>query len=76
MANNQAQDRYDPPAITGDDWEEQKYLDLSNGTIFWLNTEKNMENEAYRKLDDNQAMNTKNQIVLDVLSNINVFVKI
>ena len=76
MPNNQAQDRYDPPAVTGDDWEEHKYEDLPDGSIFWLNTTRKPDNDAFRKLNDKQAMNTKNQIVLDVLSNINIFVKI
>ena len=76
MANNQAQDRYNPQGVSEDDWEPAKYADLSEGAIFWLNTERNDSNEAYRKLDEGSCMNTKNQIKLDVLSNIDVFVKI
>lgn len=83
MTNNPAQDRYNPPSVAGIDWEEVKYYDMGNGTLFWLSDKpewnddaKAYTNEAYRKLDDKQALNTKNQVILDVLSNINVFTKI
>ena len=83
MPNNQAQDRYNPPGTKGDDWEKEKFSDINNGTLFWLNTTPQWDdrangyvNEAYSKLDDKQALNTANQIVLDVLSNIDVYTKI
>ena len=58
------------------DIEEQKYLDLTDGMIFWVNSENTVQNEAYRKLNDKQALNTKNQVTLDILSNIIVYTKI
>ena len=83
MANNQAQDRYNPPGTTGDDWEEHKFEALNNGELFWLDTKPQWSdekmayvNEAYRKAGDREAVNTTNQILLDVLSNITVYVKI
>ena len=83
MSNNPAQDRYNPPSVFETDWEKQKFMDLGNGTIFWLSDKpewndevKDYVNEAYRKLDDKQALNTSNQIILDVLSNIDVYTKI
>ena len=83
MANNPAQDRYDPPNSVETDWEKSKFMDLSDGSLFWLSdkpewndSRKDHVNEAYRKLDDKQALNTTNQIILDVLSNIDVYVKI
>ena len=83
MANNQAQDRYNPPGTSGSDWEEYKFEALNTGELFWLDKvpqwsdEKNgYVNEAYRKVGDREAVNTTNQILLDVLSNITVYVKI
>ena len=83
MANNPAQDRYDPPSVNDTDWEKTRYSDIGNGTLFWLSDKpewndnvKDYVNEAYRKLDDKQALNTANQIILDVLSNIEIYTKI
>ena len=49
MANDHAQDRYDPPGV-GSDFEEQLYGDVVKGDIFRLkplSTDK-----VYRKVDE------------------------
>jgi|TARA_B100000214_G_C23955942_1_gene622842 hypothetical protein len=76
MANNQAQDRYNPQGVMADDWESHKFFDLPDGEIFFLKNEKNNDNHAYRKINDKQALNTRMQTTHDVLSNITVYTKI
>ncbi len=49
MANDHAQDRYDPPGV-GSDFEEQIYGDIVRGEIFRL---KPLSiDKAYRKVDE------------------------
>ena len=49
MANNHAQDRYDPPGV-GSDFEEQIYGDVVKGEIFRLKP--NNSAKSYRKIDE------------------------
>jgi|TARA_R110000824_G_scaffold50641_1_gene141219 hypothetical protein len=60
MANN-AMDRYNPQGINTEDWETHKYDDLPDGEIFFMEASRNTDNHAYRKLPDEQALNTKMQ---------------
>ena len=76
MANNQAQDRYNPQGVSDEDWETHKYFDLPNGEIFFLEMIRNTNNHAYRKHSDKEALNTKMQTVHEVLSNIDVYTKL
>ena len=76
MANNPAQDRYNPQGVNKEDWEQHKYDDMPNGEIFYMEANRNTNNHAYRKSSDTQAINTKMQTVHKVLSNMNVFTKL
>tara|TARA_R100001443_G_scaffold85087_1_gene91742 strand:- start:1852 stop:2082 length:231 start_codon:yes stop_codon:yes gene_type:complete len=76
MANNQAQDRYNPGAVSAEDWETHKYQDLPDGEIFYLEANRTEGNHAYRKRSDKEALNTKMQTYHEVLSNITVYTKI
>ena len=49
MANNQAQDRYNPKGVSDEDWESHKYYDMPDGEIFYLEANRNENNHAYRK---------------------------
>ena len=73
MSNNQARDRYDaPPAGGENDWEPQKYKDMPDGEIFYLEP----HGDPYRKVSDTEAVNTRKQTTHEVLSNIEVFLRI
>lgn len=76
MPNNQAQDRYNPPGAMHDDYETHKYTDLPDGEIFYLEDVRSLNNHAYRKVNDKEAINTKMQTQHQVLSNITVYTKI
>ena len=49
MANDHAQDRYDPPGV-GSDFEEQIYGDIVRGEIFRLKPLS--RDKVYRKVDE------------------------
>ena len=49
MANDHAQDRYDPPAV-GSEFEEDKFSEINPGEIFRLQPLN--ESTSYRKLND------------------------
>ena len=49
MANDHAQDRYDPPAI-GSEFEEDKFSEINPGEIFRLQPLN--ESTSYRKVND------------------------
>ncbi len=76
MAINQAKDRYNPQGVSEEDWEQHKYFDLPDGEIFYMEATRNVNNHAYRKHSDKQALNTKMQTVHEVLSNIDVYTKL
>jgi hypothetical protein len=63
--NNQAQDRYNPPSMNKRDFEPYKFTDIPTDELFWLNTALNSSsNHAYRKINDNQAMDTKTRKII------------
>ena len=49
MANDHAQDRYDPPSI-GSEFEEDKFSEINTGEIFRLQPLN--ESTSYRKVND------------------------
>ena len=63
MANNQAEDRYNPPATNVPDFEEMRFDEIDGDDLFWLQSINSDNNPAYRKLNDYQAYNTKTTIV-------------
>ena len=52
MANDHAQDRYDPPAV-GSDWEKEIFGDINIGEIFRLRPENSAK--SFRKVKDGIA---------------------
>ena len=75
MANNPAQDRYDPPGIRDLDYEQTIFDELNQGELFWLNTERSDDNHAHRKISETEALNVKLQEVMKFNRHQNVFYK-
>ena len=65
MANNPAEDNYNPPGIGQNDFDEFRFDDIEDEDLFWLGTANNDTNAPYRKINDNQGYNTKTGIVAD-----------
>ena len=75
--NNPAQDRYNPPStINDEDFQSEKFVDVSTGEIFWRKPNKNNSNHAYRKLNESEALDTKTQEVVVFNRNNKVFYKL
>ena len=72
MANNPANDRYNPPSASQPDFEPAKFNDLPTGEIFYLEE----RGDPYRKVSDDEAVNTRHQTTHEVLSNIDIFTRI
>jgi|TARA_Y100000356_G_C11071062_1_gene188989 hypothetical protein len=75
MANDQVNDRYNPPGIGMNDFEPMRFDEIEDEDIFWLNEQVGDDNPAYRKLNETQAYNTKTGIVEDFVYNSNVFMR-
>ena len=65
MANDQANDRYNPPGIGQNDFEQVRFDEIEDEDLFWLNTSVGENNPPHRKINDNQGYNTKTGIVAD-----------
>ena len=57
--NNQAQDAYNPPPITNNDFDQTRFSDIETDDLFWLMDRNHPNNPPYRKLNDNESLNTK-----------------
>ena len=53
MANDHAQDRYDPPSV-GSDWEKEYFGDVNIGEVFRLRPESKAK--VFRKVKDGVAL--------------------
>ena len=53
MANDHAQDRYDPPSV-GSDWEEEYFGDVNIGEVFRLRPDSKAK--SFRKVKDSVAL--------------------
>ena len=60
--NNQAEDRYNPPAVGNDDFDQMKFSDIDEGDLFWLNASRD-NNPPYRKFDNNEGGNIKTRLI-------------
>ena len=59
------QDRYDASSnVTS--FDSMPFSDVETNELFWLNTELTNTNHAFRKLNENQALNTKTQKVHNI----------
>ena len=56
MANDHAQDRYDPPGV-GSDWEKEYFGDVNIGEIFRLRPDS--QAKTFRKVKDGIAFDVK-----------------
>lgn len=72
MPNNPTQDRYDPPQSVNQDFDPKRFDDIPVGEIFHLE----QGGDPYRKTSEREALNTRMQTTHEVLSNIDVFVRI
>ena len=59
-SNNQVNDRYNPAGVNSIDFEEYKFGDLEVGELFWQ-TDRPEESNPWRKENQTQGMNLKNQ---------------
>lgn len=56
MANDHAQDRYDPPGV-GTDWEKEYFGDVNIGEVFRLRPDSRAK--TFRKVKDRVAFDVK-----------------
>ena len=67
--NNQAEDRYNPPEISIDDFEEIRFSEVEVEDLFWLTSVSGNGNPPYRKIDESSGGNTKTRLDEDFQSN-------
>ena len=72
MANDHAQDRYDPPAV-GSDWEKEIFGDVNIGEVFRLRPENSAK--AFRKVNDVIAFDIKELKEVQVGDRDEIYVK-
>ena len=72
MANDHAQDRYDPPSV-GSEYEKDKFSEINPGVIFRLFPGDN--HTQYRKSNDNFALDLKGQVEIQFKADEKVYVK-
>jgi hypothetical protein len=60
MKNNHTQDIYNPPSTTSLDFEKSYFNEIDANNLFWM-AETRSDNPAYRKIDENTALNTVSQ---------------
>ena len=72
MANDHAQDRYDPPRV-GSEFDEETFSEINPGELFRLFA--NNDAKMYRKSSDNFALDIKEQVELQFNLNETVYVK-
>ena len=75
MANNPVDDRYNPPGIGQNDFDEVRFDEIEEEDLFWLNQSTGDNNPPYRKMNDTQGYNTKTGIVEDFAFNASVFMR-
>ena len=72
MANNHAQDRYDPPSV-GSDFEQQVYGDVVKGEIFRLDPKNS--SKSYRKIDETICHDIVENLTTRFNADLKVYVK-
>ena len=64
MSNNQVDDRYNPPGIGQNDFDEMRFDEIEVDDLFWMNTSAGQDNPPYRRLDEQgMVANTRTGIV-------------
>ena len=72
MANDPAQDRYNPPSI-GSEFEEDYFSEINPGELFRLFPDNRQK--MYRKSDDNIAFDIKERVEIQFGARDKVYVK-
>ncbi len=73
MANNPADDRYNPPGIGQNDFDSVRFDEIEEEDLFWLNQRNDDSNPPFRKMNDKQGHNTRDGIVHNFTYNQVVF---
>ena len=64
MPNNPADDRYNPPGIGLNDFDEVRFDEIEVEDLFWLSQGAGQDNPPYRRLDEKgMVANTRTGIV-------------
>ena len=74
--NDPAQDRYNPPSVAHTDYEPVNFGDLEDNEFFWFKNENSEQNNAFRKINDNQGLNTKTRSVHNINYRTRVYQKL
>ena len=56
--NNPASDRYNPPRMGSNDYEETKFSEVTVGELIWFSTERSDSNHSFRKINEAQVLDT------------------
>ena len=73
--NNPTRDRFDPPSNMSQDFEEFQFGELEVGELFWQ-TNRPEESNPWRKENQTQGKNLKNQTLHNFQPRTKVFQKI
>tara|TARA_Y100000992_G_C20863510_1_gene303895 strand:+ start:252 stop:482 length:231 start_codon:yes stop_codon:yes gene_type:complete len=73
--NNPTRDRYEPPSNMSNDFEEFYFEDLEVGELFWQ-TNRPEESNPWRKENQTQGKNLKNQSLHNFQAKTKVYQKI
>ncbi len=71
---NQANDRYNPPGVSqgGEDFEQTIFSDVELNDLFWTKNS-GKDNPPYRKINSNEAGNTRTRVLESFNSNTKVY---
>ena len=76
MANNPIEDRYNPPGLKVE-FEKFKFADINVDELVWFSDNANPnKNNAFRKINESQAQNTKTREIINVNYKVQSYQKI
>jgi hypothetical protein len=73
--NDPANDRYNPPGTSSQDFEKFRFSELENNELFWQSNEVG-DNIPWRKINQTQGLNIKAQTTHNINKNTLVWQKI
>ena len=73
--NDPANDRYNPPGLLSDDFEQMNFDDTPVGELFWLENTRE-DNQVYRKTSETEGMNLNTREIFTFKNKEKVFQKI
>ena len=74
--NNPANDAYNPPGNLSQDFERFKFGELEVDDLFWFQDNNSDSNVPHRKMSENQGMNLRTRINVNIEPNQVVFMRI